>query len=79
MPAYGMRRGSLVFAGPAPALGPTFAPLDSNIDVFWQLLARDLARHGGVFGDLPARRPRRLAGDLAVQGKGEILLAAAGG
>ncbi len=72
--AWGMRRGSVVCAGPAPQLASTFVPVASDADVFWQLLARDLARFGGLFADLPRRRPARFAGDLAVQGKGELLL-----
>ena len=74
--AWGMRRGSIVFAGPAPRIAPTFAPVDSNADVFWQLLARDLARFGGAFASLAQRRVVRHAGDLAVLGKGELLLPA---
>jgi formylmethanofuran dehydrogenase subunit C len=75
--AYGMRRGSIVLAGAKPtAMGPTFVPVASNADVFWQLLARDLARFGGAFAGLATRRITRLAGDLAVQGKGELLLPA---
>jgi formylmethanofuran dehydrogenase subunit C len=73
-PAWGMRRGSIVFAGAAPAIGPTFVPLASNADVFWQLLARDLARFGGAFAGLAQRRVARHAGDLAVLGKGELLI-----
>lgn len=70
---YGMRRGSIVFAGPRPAAGPTFVPLHSNADVFWQLLARDLAAFGGPFAGLAQRAPERAAGDRAVDGKGELL------
>ncbi len=73
-PALGMRRGSIVFAGPAPEAGASFVPVSSNADVFWQLLARSLAPHGEAFAALPARRPHRLAGDLAVQGQGELLI-----
>ena len=72
--AYGMRRGSIVFAGPAPALAPTFVPVHSNAEVFWQLLARDLARFGGPFAGLAQRRVDRHAGDLAALGKGELLI-----
>jgi formylmethanofuran dehydrogenase subunit C len=72
--AWGMRRGSIVFAGPAPRIAATFAPIHSNADVFWQLLARDLARFGGAFAGLAQRRVQRHAGDLAVLGKGELLL-----
>lgn len=75
-PAYGMRRGSLVFAGPPPRIAPTFSEVESSADVFWQLLARDLARFGGVFAGLAQRRVARHAGDLAVSGKGELLIPA---
>jgi formylmethanofuran dehydrogenase subunit C len=71
---WGMRRGSVVFAGPAPAIACTFADVASDADVFWQLLARDLARFGSPFADLQGRRVTRFAGDLAVQGKGELLV-----
>lgn len=71
---YGMRRGSLVFAGPAPELAATFVPLNSDADVFWQMLARDLAGFGGPFASLASRQVTRHAGDLAAQGKGEILI-----
>jgi len=71
---YGMRRGTIVFAGAAPAPGPTFVPLDSDIGVFWQLLARELEGLGGAFAGLVRRRVERLAGDLSVQGRGELLL-----
>jgi formylmethanofuran dehydrogenase subunit C len=73
--AWGMRRGSIVCAGAAPSIAPTFVPTGHDIGVFWQLLARDLARLGEPFATLPARHIRRIAGDLAVGGKGELLLA----
>jgi formylmethanofuran dehydrogenase subunit C len=73
-PAFGMRRGTAVFAGRAPEPAPSFVPVHSDAGVFWQLLARDLARFGGAFAGLPQRRIERWAGDLAVQGKGELLL-----
>jgi formylmethanofuran dehydrogenase subunit C len=72
-PAYGMRRGSVVFAGPQPLPGLTFTPVHSNAAVFWQLLARDLAQFGGPFAGLAGRPVTRHAGDLAVQGRGELL------
>ena len=71
---YGMRRGTLVFAGPPPAVPSTFVATHQDIVVFWTLLRRSLAYHGGRFAALPARAPRRLVGDLAVDGKGEWLL-----
>ena len=71
---YGMRRGTLVFAGPLPVVPPTFVATYQDIVVFWTLLRRSLAYHGGRFAALPARAPSRLVGDLAVDGKGEWLL-----
>ena len=71
---YGMRRGSLIFAGAAPVISPTFVTAIAEADVMWQLLARDLARHGGAFEALPSRRIERRLGDLAVAGKGELIL-----
>lgn len=73
-PGWGMRRGTVLFAGPRPDVPATFVPVPSQADVFWQLFARDIARFGGPFTDLPSRRVERWAGDLAVQGKGELLL-----
>lgn len=72
---YGMRRGSVVFAAAAPDVAPTFVPAIAEAPVFWQLLARDLAHHGGVFAGLPGRRIERQLGDLAAGGKGELIIA----
>ncbi len=72
---HGMRRGSLLCAGTAPALGPTFNPMQGDLRVIWQLLARDVARLGGEgspFSRLPSQSPRRFAGDLGAGGKGEV-------
>ena len=71
---YGMRRGSLVFAGPAPVVSATFVPAVAGAPVFWQLLSRDLARHGGAFGSLAARGIDRHLGDVAAGGKGELIV-----
>ena len=38
------------------------------------VLARDVARHGGAFAGLPQRKNTGRLGDLAVDGKGEIIL-----
>lgn len=75
-PGYGMRRGTLLALGPAPTVPPTFATTNVNIGVFWQLLARDLARHGGAFATLGSRCAWRHVGDLAAGGKGELLIVA---
>ena len=74
MPGWGMRRGSVVFAGAPPQAASTFVDVQSDASVFWQLLARDLARFGQPFDGLARRRVTRFAGDLAVQGKGELLV-----
>ena len=76
---YGMRRGSIVFAARGAALpvgiaeALTFVPNRTPTPVFWALLARDLARHGGPFADLPTRRIERHLGDLSADGKGELI------
>ena len=75
---YGMRRGSVVFASPqmlhtSSDLSPTFVPAVAGADVIWQLLARDLARHGGPFEALASMRIERHLGDLAAGGKGELI------
>jgi formylmethanofuran dehydrogenase subunit C len=74
---FGMRRGSVVFAyaGGLARVPDTFVPAGAEAAVIWQLLSRDLARHGGPFADLPARTIRRHLGDVAAGGKGELILA----
>lgn len=74
---WGMRRGSVVFADGAAGsdVAATFVPALAAAEVFWQLLARDLARHGGPFAGLAARCIERQLGDLAVDGRGEIIIA----
>ncbi len=71
---FGMRRGSVVFAGPAPGVSPTFVPAVAGAPVFWQLLARDLAQHGGPFATLASSGIDRQLGDVAAGGKGELIL-----
>ena len=73
---YGMRRGTVVLAGDSAIAPATFVPASGDAPVFWQLLARDLARLGGagsVFADLHLRRIQRHLGDLAADGKGELV------
>ena len=77
---YGMRRGSVVLADPARAgdvpMAPTFVPALVDAAVIWQLLARDLARHGGPFAGLASRKISRRLGDMSAAGKGELIFAA---
>jgi formylmethanofuran dehydrogenase subunit C len=72
---YGMRRGSVVLAAGAGAadLSPSFVPAGAEAAVFWQLLARDLSRHGGPFEALPRRAIQRHLGDRGTGGKGELI------
>jgi len=74
---YGMRRGSVVFATaePLPAQLATFVPTLASADVFWQLLARDLAARGAPFAELASRPMVRYLGDLGAGGKGELIFA----
>lgn len=71
---WGMRRGSLVFAGPAPQPAATFVAVHADMQVTWQLLARELARFGGRLEGLARRPVARWVGDAAVRGQGEWLL-----
>jgi formylmethanofuran dehydrogenase subunit C len=79
-PGYGLRRGSLLLLdGPAEP-PPTWVPAGADAPVAWQLLARDLARLAADIGppaaalaELPRRRVRRHLGDLAVDGRGELI------
>jgi formylmethanofuran dehydrogenase subunit C len=70
-----MRRGSVVFvtAEPLPAQLATFVPALASADVFWQLLARDLAARGAPFARLASQPMVRFLGDLGAGGKGELI------
>jgi formylmethanofuran dehydrogenase subunit C len=72
LPGYLMRRGTIVLGEQCDALSPTFVDCGLHDLVAMRLLARFVeplsARAGGVL-----RRPlRRLAGDMAVLGQGEL-------
>lgn len=71
---YGLRRGSLILSKEPKELLPTFGDcgvLDFN---FLRLLERDLRATGASVKFKP--RARRLIGDMAVLGKGEMLILA---
>lgn len=72
---YGMRRGSVIFANAEllPTQLATFVPALASADVFWQLLARDLAGRGAPFAGLASRPTERYLGDLGAGGKGELI------
>jgi formylmethanofuran dehydrogenase subunit C len=72
---YGMRRGSVLLMQTPSCIPPTFTEGGHGFDVFWQLFTRTLAHEIAPFASL-ARDvlPRRYAGDLAVDGRGELLI-----
>ncbi|CAN7300914.1 formylmethanofuran dehydrogenase subunit C [Caballeronia sp. LjRoot29] len=72
---YGMRRGTLLLVQAPASLPPTFTAGGKGFDVFWSLLVRSLAAEIAPFSTLKASSlPRRFTGDLAVDGRGELLL-----
>jgi formylmethanofuran dehydrogenase subunit C len=75
--AYAMRRGTLLLGQrPEPLPPPTFTGGGHGFDVFWSLLIRSLAAEIAPFSQWRADRlPVRFTGDLAVDGRGEILVA----
>jgi formylmethanofuran dehydrogenase subunit C len=73
--AYGMRRGTLLLAQRPTSVPPTFTEGGRGFDVFWALLVRSLAGEIAPFSQWRAAGlPRRYAGDVAVDGRGEILV-----
>jgi formylmethanofuran dehydrogenase subunit C len=74
-PAPLMRRGTLLLAHAPERLLPTFTDAGRHEFLWLALLERELARLGGSL-PLPSCHVRRLHGDLADLGKGEILIAA---
>ncbi|MDF9393692.1 MULTISPECIES: formylmethanofuran dehydrogenase subunit C [Methylococcus] len=75
---YAMRRGTLLLYGSPVAIGATFNDCGLHTLGFLPLLLKGYQGLNTCFSDPQARRlrVRRLAGDLSVQGKGEILLVA---
>lgn len=72
---YGMRRGTLLLNTAPATLPATFVDGGRGFDVFWSLFVRSLANEMAPFSRLSSHRlPRRYAGDVAVDGRGEILI-----
>jgi formylmethanofuran dehydrogenase subunit C len=72
---YGMRRGTLLLMQAPARLPPTFTGGGRGFDVFWALLARSLTDEIAPFSTLAAANlPQRYTGDLAVDGRGEVLI-----
>jgi formylmethanofuran dehydrogenase subunit C len=76
--AYGMRRGTLILLQAPEQPPPTFTDGGNGFSVFWTLLTRsfahELAPFAALAGGAGSALPTRLSGDLAVDGRGEILI-----
>ncbi|WP_277188278.1 formylmethanofuran dehydrogenase subunit C [Caballeronia sp. BR00000012568055] len=73
---YGMRRGTVLLLQTPPRIPPTFTVGGHGFEVFWRLFTRTLSREIAPFVTLDQRAlPVRHAGDLAVDGRGELLIA----
>lgn len=76
MPGYGMRRGTILLDREPELISPSFVECGSPDIAFAGLMDRFLAEQGLVKRLLTGRAPRRLGGDNAVLGLGEILFPA---
>lgn len=74
LPGYLMRRGTIVLGEGAEKLSPTFVDCGVHDLVATRLMAASLQTSNVRTASLLRRPLRRLAGDMAVLGKGEILL-----
>lgn len=74
LPGYSMRRGTIVLGQLPEELSPTFTYCGRFELVFAQLLLSELRDAKIRASAILAKPLRRYAGDLAVEGKGEILL-----
>ncbi len=74
LPGYLMGRGTILLGRGATLFSPTFGDCGEHDLVAARLLADYIAQASATLGDLFRRPLRRLAGDLAALGKGEILL-----
>ncbi|KND62407.1 Formylmethanofuran dehydrogenase (tungsten) subunit C [Candidatus Burkholderia verschuerenii] len=72
---YGMRRGTVLLMHAPGRIGVTFTEGGHGFDVFWRLFSRMLAREIAPFASLDGSAPPvRYAGDVAVDGRGELLI-----
>lgn len=70
---FGMRRGTLLLFN-SPALSPTIQDSGSHTLPFLKLMFKSMRGLPSKFAQLENNRVRRFAGDVAVDGKGEILV-----
>lgn len=75
LPGYLMKRGSIVLGAPCEAMSPTFVDCGCHELLAMRLWARVLFPHSKRAATLLRQPLQRLAGDMAVLGKGEILIA----
>jgi formylmethanofuran dehydrogenase subunit C len=75
LPGYLMKRGSIVLGAPCEAMSPTFVDCGYHELLAMRLWAGILLPHSKKAAALLRRPLQRLAGDMAVLGKGEILIA----
>jgi formylmethanofuran dehydrogenase subunit C len=74
LPGYLMTRGTLMIGKGASSLSPTFVDTGVHELVALRLIGRWLINEGIAGGSLAAARLRRLVGDTATLGKGEIFV-----
>jgi formylmethanofuran dehydrogenase subunit C len=74
LPGYLMGRGTILLGRGATLISPTFGDCGEHDLVVARLLADYIAQASATLARLLRRPLRRLAGDLAAHGKGEILL-----
>jgi formylmethanofuran dehydrogenase subunit C len=72
LPGYLMARGTVVLAGGVDVLSPTFADCGVHDFEANALMAAYIKPYSTALADVLRRPWRRLAGDMAVTGKGEI-------
>lgn len=74
LPGYLMKRGTIVLAAGCEAMSPTFVDCGTHELVAMRLMA-DFVRPHSLRAGVRLKQPlRRLAGDMAVLGKGEIFI-----
>jgi formylmethanofuran dehydrogenase subunit C len=73
LPGYLMRRGTIVLGGGAEQFSPTFVDCGVHELLTMKLMAAFVASYSARLASTVRHPLRRLAGDMAVLGKGEIL------
>jgi formylmethanofuran dehydrogenase subunit C len=75
-PGFGLLHGSLLLAQMPEHMLPSFGDCGVHEFGFFKLLAPELSKHRAKFAKVieKSAKARRFAGDLAVDGKGEVLM-----